>query len=129
MDQPAAQHAHDLLYEELVILARLFVRKVYLAQAWSGIALCIGDELHEQHTIEEPVRLRHPNPDGHEPIERIDLGILPSRFLLLASEATAFTHRASLAATAYFSAFLVLRTFLKTALSHVLIDLRAANLR
>jgi len=64
---------------------------------------------------------------GLELVERIDLGILPGGFLLLASKTRALTHGARLATAAHLAAFLVACALLEAPLRHVSIDLGTAR--
>jgi hypothetical protein len=64
------------------------------------------------------VRLGHAHAGGKEFIERVDFGIFPGRFLLLAPEARALGDGARLAAATHLAA-LVLRTLLEAALRHI----------
>ena len=61
-------------------------------------------------------------------VQRIDLGVLPGRFLLLAPVLAGLADRTRLAAAAHLAAFLVLHALLEAALGHVLVDLGAAHL-
>jgi hypothetical protein len=83
-----AQHAHDLLDEKTVVLARRLGRQVYFAQARCRVPGSIGHQLHDQRVVEIAVRLRHAYGGGDQLVERVDLGVLPLGFLLLAAEIT-----------------------------------------
>jgi len=71
--------------------------------------------------------LRHAHAGRGELIQRIDLGVFPVVFLLLAAEAGGLADRARLAAAAHLAPFLILHACLEAALRHVLVDLGAAH--
>ncbi len=127
MDEPDAQHAHDLSNQKFVVLARVLGCQVHFTQTRSRVARGVRHQLHDQNIIEVPVRLRHTHTRGYELIQRVDLGVFPRRLLLLASEARALAHGARLPAATDFASFLVLRAFLEAALRHVAINLGAAD--
>ncbi|MNT58113.1 hypothetical protein D3C72_1955300 [compost metagenome] len=128
MDQATAQHAHHLADQGLVELAGLVRLQLDLAQARGGEALGVGHQLHHQHAVVVTVGLGHAHPGIAQLVQRVHLGVLPGRFLLLAAVLAGLAHRTRLAAAAHLATFLVLHALLEAALGHVLVDLRAAHL-
>src|SRR5437879_3037067 len=129
VDEPDAQHAHDLLDEVAVILARSSGRKIDFAKARGRVPGGIGHQLHDQRVVEVTVRLRHAHAGGDELVQCIDFGVLPGSFLLLAPETRSLAHGARLAAAVHLAAFLVPGTLLEASLRHVAVDLRAPHVR
>src|SRR5487761_343599 len=52
VDEAQAQHAHDLLHEKAVILARDIRSELHFAQPRRRVSRRIGDELHDQYIVE-----------------------------------------------------------------------------
>src|SRR5690606_28069124 len=88
----------------------------------------IDHQLHHQHAVEVAMRLGHAHTGLAQLVQRIDLGVLPGRFLLLAAVLAGLADRARLAAAAHLATFLVLHALLEAALGHVLVHLGAADL-
>ena len=118
MDESRAEHADDLRNHERVPLPSLVRRELDVVQARGRIAIGIAYHLHQQHTVEHTVGLRHTHTCADEPVERLDLGVLPLRFLHAATVPTALTHGAGIAAAAHLAAFLVVRKLVEAALLH-----------
>ena len=128
MDQAAAQHQLHLAHQHGVVVAGLPRFQFDLAQARRAVALCVGDQFHHQHAMEVAERLGHAHAGRAQLVQRLDLGVLPGRLLLLAPVLGGLADRARLTAAAHLAAFLVLHALLEAALGHVLVDLRAAHL-
>ena len=76
---------------------RLLRCQQHIVESRRGLAMLIGHQLHQQHAVEKVDRCRHAHTSGREPVQRIDFGTLPDRFLLLPAVAGAFGHGAGLA--------------------------------
>jgi hypothetical protein len=94
VDEPNAQHAHDLLDEEPVILARSLRRQIDFAESWGRAPGGIGHQLHDQRIVEIAARLGHAHTGGDEFVQRVDFGVLPGYFLLPAPETRALGYGA-----------------------------------
>src|ERR1700722_4375976 len=129
MDEADAEHEHDLPDEKGVEFARRVWREVELAKARRRVARSVGDQLHDEGIVEVAVGLRYAHARGDEPIQRVDLGVLPGSLLFPATKARALVHRPCLTTAAYLAALLVDRALLEAALAHVTIELGAAQLR
>ena len=128
MNEPDAEHTHNLPYQDAVVLTRGLARELNLPESRSGTSRCIGHQFHDQDAVEVPVRLRYSHTRGYELIQRVHLGIFPGGFLFLATEASALADGTGLPAAADFASFLVLGALLKAALRHVPIDLGTSHL-
>ena len=128
VDQAAAQHQLNLAHQHLVVDAGLVGFQLDLAQARGAEAVGVGDQFHHQHAMEKAERLRHAHPGFAQLVQRLDLGVLPGLFLLLAPVLAGLADRARLATAAHLASFLVLHALLETALGHVLVHLGAAHL-
>jgi hypothetical protein len=100
VDHAEAQHALHLPDQERVPLARLLRRRCHVVEAQRRMAFGIGDQLHDQHALVDAVRLRHADAGAGQAVERLDLGVLPVRFLLAPAVAAAIAHGALVAAVA-----------------------------
>src|SRR5579859_3716533 len=76
--------------------------------------------------MEIAIRLRHTYASNAQLVERINLGVLPGYFLLLAPVLASPADRTRLATASYLATFLILHALLEAALCHVLVNLCAA---
>ena len=123
-----AEHSRHLGDELPEHVLRLFGREVQITQARRGLALGIGDELHDQHAVDEVVRLRHADADALQSIDHIDFSRLPRLFVLRLAVLRALRHRALVAAGADLAAFGVLGAVLEIAVLRLFVDLGDAPL-
>ena len=123
MNQVAAEHLHDLRAEVTVEVGGLRGVKVGIDEPRGSVALGVGNQLHQQHSLVEHHGRRHPNARGVEPVEATRLGGLPLVLVLSAAEAAALLHRALGAAIAHGAALFVDRVVLEAALVAVFVDL------
>src|SRR5882672_1373300 len=128
VDDPRAEHAHDLAHEGAVDVARLLRRERQIGKPGGGVALGVGHELHQQHAVDEVVGLRHAHAGGGETDEGVHLGALPGFLLRLAAVAAALLHGTRAAAVLHPAAFGVVDALAEGALVGFLVDLRAAHL-
>ena len=110
-----------------MVLARLLGREIHIVQTRCGVAVGIGDQLHQQHAVAKIVGLGHPHTSVGQTIQRIDFGALPGRFAGLAAEFRAFGHGPGLPGVFDLAVFGVVDRLAKTALVGFLVDLGAAR--
>ncbi len=125
VDQAGTEHQHDLPDHEGVVLPRQFRAQGDLVETRSRVAVFVGDHLHQQHAAEVALRSGYAHAGRCEPVQGIDLRVLPLLFLLLASMARALAHGALVATAASLAAFLILRQLLEATVIGVLVDLGA----
>ncbi|MNE68484.1 hypothetical protein D3C80_1641520 [compost metagenome] len=128
MHQPGTQHAYRIVHHQCVIGPCLFRRQGNIAQARRYQAFFVGDQFHQQYAIQTDIRLRHANARFGEQVQRIDLGVLPGFFLLLAAEFRAFAHGARITAVAHFAPFLIVHGLLEVTFVCFFVDFGAADL-
>ena len=111
-----------------MVRARLLGREVDVVEPRRGIAVLVGHEFHQQHAVEEVVRLGHAHAGRGQAVQRIDLGALPGRFCRLPAEARALGHGARLARVLDLAVLGVVDGLAEAALRGLLVDLGAARL-
>ena len=127
VDDARAQHFHDLPDQDGVELARLLGRELEVVEPRRGVAVVVRHQLHEQHAVEEIVRLRHAHACGGQSLQGAHLGVLPGLFEFLAAEFRAFLHGPRAAAVLDVAALRVLDRVPEGALFGFLVDLGAAD--
>ena len=104
-------------------------RQLYVIQARRGVALVVGDELHQQHAGVEIVGAGHAHTRGGKTKERAHFRALPRLLLRLAPEARALRNGARLAAVLSLAVLGVVDGLAETALVGFLVDLGTSRLR
>ena len=127
MNDAGAQHANDFCDQAGMVAARVFGREIDIVQARRGVAVGVGDELHQQHAVAKVVRLGHAHAGIGQFVQRIDLGALPGGFAGLSAKLGALGHRAGLAAVLDLAVFGVIDRLAKAALVGFLVDFGAAG--
>ena len=94
MHHTRTQHAHHFGNQCGMVRQSLFCTKDDIVEAWGGIAVGIGHQLHQQHPVAKVVGLGYTHASGGKAVEGIDLGALPRGFLLLPPKFAAFGHGA-----------------------------------
>ncbi|MNN72289.1 hypothetical protein D3C81_1883130 [compost metagenome] len=61
MHQPRTKHQDDLANDKGMERAGILGFQVHVVQAWGGVAIGIGHQLHQQHAVLEVVGLRYPH--------------------------------------------------------------------
>jgi hypothetical protein len=123
------QHANDFADETAMQVDRHLRRDLYVIQARRGVALVVGDELHQQHAGVEIVGAGHPHSGGGETKERAHFRALPRLLLRLAPEARALRDGARLAAVLGLAVLGVVDGLAETALVGFFVDLGTSRLR
>ena len=118
-----AQHAHDLAQELLVRSHGAFAGEGDFAEPRRRLAVRVLDELHDQHAFQEVIGPRHAHVGVGEPVDHLDLGRLPRRFVLRLSVLRSLVHRALIAAVSHVAAFDVVGAVLKRAIVRLFVDL------
>ena len=128
MNQPCTQHQHNLLDQELVVLAGLIRLQHHVIEARSSIAVLIRHQLHQQHAFEEVERLGNPHTRTGQAKQRRDLSILPGIFGFFTTELRAFGHRPGLTAVANLATLLIFGGLAETSFVGLLVNLGASQL-
>ena len=119
-----AQHLDGRADEAVVHRARALGIEREIAEARGGVAVGVGDELHEQDALDEVIRHRHAHARSVQAMDHVHLGRAPGGLVLLATVLGPVGDGSLVTRVPDLAALGVLGAVLEGAVLRVLVDLR-----